>query len=274
MPFETIIALIGRYTVRVIGAILLLWAVWMVASWCRRITSRMFERAEFDPTLSRFFSKAAHTAVIVLGVISCLGIFGVNTTSVAAVLAAAGFAVGLAFQGTLSNFSAGIMLLAFRPFKVGDFVSVAGTLGTVYEIELFTTALDTPDNRRLIIPNSTVFSGTIENITFHPKRRVDVNVGVDYSADIDTTREVLERAARNVTNRLEDEDVQVVLMDLGASSVNWQVRVWTATSDFLAAKDNLTQNIKTALDEAGISIPFQQLDVHHYGLSNQDIAGK
>lgn len=259
---ESTITLITTYAVRVGGALLLLFAAWMVAAWLRRAIARNLERANFDLTLTKFFGNAARYLMLVIAVLGCLEIFGVQATSFAAVLAAAGFAVGLAFQNTLSNFSAGIMLLTFRPFKVGDVVNIAGHTGKVDEIELFTTKIDTFDNRRIIVPNSAVFGSTIENITFHDTRRVDVSVGTDYPADLDRTRTVLETAANGVQGVLPDKDVQVVLDSLGDSAINWEVRVWSKTADFLAVKQALTRAIKMALDEAEIGIPFPQVDMH------------
>ena len=234
----------------------------IVAGWASRMVRNGCEKGGFDQTLAKFFAKMVRWAILIFAMIFCLGEFGIKTASFAVVIGAAGLAIGLAFQGTLANFSAGIMLLSFRPFKVGDVVSVAGQTGKVDEIELFTTTLDTPDNRRLIIPNGSVFGATIENITHHEVRRVDVAVGVDYSADIDQTRRVLEQAAAAVPGRLGDRDAQVVLGDLGDSAVNWSVRVWAKTAEFWDVKQAATRAVKAALDEAGIGIPFPQMDVH------------
>lgn len=200
--------------------------------------------------------------ILLFAVLGCLGMFGVSVTSFAAVLAASAFAIGLAFQGSLSNFSSGVMLLVFRPFNVGDFVSVAGHTGTVHEIGLFTTTMDTPDNRRLILPNSSTFGAVIENVAHNPTRRVDVGVGTDYSADLDRTREVLLKAALEIPNQVPGKKPQVVLGELGASSVDWRVRVWVKTADYGPTKEALTRSIKYALDKASISIPFPQMDVH------------
>ncbi len=257
--------LIIPYALRVLGALGLLFAAWIVAAWARRFTLKQLGRAEFDLTLTKFFSNAARYVVLILAALSCLQIFGVDVTSFAAVIAAAGFAIGLAFQNSLSNFSAGIMLLVFRPFKVGDVVNVAGYTGAIAEIELFTTMMDTFDNRRVIIPNSQVFSSTIENISYHSTRRADVNVGTDYGADLDETRAVLERVANAATHKLPDKDIQVALLELGDSAISWQVRVWAESANWWATKEELTRNIKVELDKAGIGIPFPQMDVHLNG---------
>lgn len=251
-----------EYGASALGALVLLFVAWIVAGICGRLVRRGLERAKFDTTLTRFFSRMVKWLVLLLAVLACLSIFGVETTSFAAVIGAAGLAVGLAFQGTLGNFAAGIMLLVFRPYKVGDVVNAAGQLGKVYEIDLFTTIMDTFDNRRIIVPNGTIFGSTIENITHHPQRRADVDVGVDYTADIDRTREVLTAAAASVEGGLSDPEPAIILLGLGASSVDWSVRVWAKGDDFGAVKQGTIRAVKNALDEAGIGIPYPQMDVH------------
>lgn len=208
-----------------------------------------------------------------LALIFCLGRFGVQTASLAAVIAAAGLAVGLAFQGTLSNFAAGIMLLTFRPFKVGDTVNVSGETGSVEEIELFFTHIDTFDNRRIILPNATVFGTKIENISHHPLRRADVNVGVDYTADVDRTREVLLAAVASVEGQAQGKEPQVVLQNFGASSVDWTVRIWAPAATLFPTREATLRAIKYHLDEAGIGIPFPQMDVHFDDSANPPAAG-
>jgi small conductance mechanosensitive channel len=194
--------------------------------------------------------------------VAILGTLGIETTSLAAALAAAGFAIGMALSGTLGNVASGIMLLLFRPFRVGDAVVVNGVTAKVYQINLFNTELDTFDNRRIIMPNNAVFGNTIENISYHPTRRVDVTVGTTYSSDIDQARAVLTRVARSVEGGLADPEPAIVLSGMGASSIDWAVRVWVNAPDFWAVKDRLTRDIKVALDEAKIGIPFPQMDVH------------
>ena len=188
--------------------------------------------------------------------------FGIQTASFAAVLAAAGFAIGLAFQGTLGNFSAGVMLLVFRPFKVGDFVEVNGETGTCEHIDLFTCEFRTLDNKKLIVPNGAVFGSTITNYTGYEIRRADVNVGAEYSADLDKTRKVLEKAAANIPGMIKDPAPQVFLASLGDSSVDWQLRIWCKTADYWDVYQATVRAAKVALDEAGIGIPFPQRDVH------------
>jgi small conductance mechanosensitive channel len=244
------------------GALLLLILTFIVAGWAKRATRAGVERANLDPTLSRFFGSLARYTVLILGGLAILGIFGVSVASFAAILAAAGFAMGLALQGTLSHFAAGIMLLLFRPFGVGDKVSAADITGKVVEIGLFTTLFDTSDNLRIIVPNSAIFGSTIENHTHHDTRRVDVAVGTDYEADLQTTRSILEEVAASVEGGMTDPAPQVYLSELGASSIDWAVRVWSQTPEYWDVRERLTTQLKEALDAQDIGIPYPQMDVH------------
>ncbi len=259
---EAIWPLAVTYGTRVVGVLILLVISWIVAGSMSRLVRRALDRSRLDASLSHFASRLAYWSILLMAMLACLSAFGIQTTSFAAVIGAAGLAIGLAFQGTLSNFAAGIMLLVFRPFKIGDFVKIGGTAGTVQMIDLFSTALDAPDNCRVIVPNRDVFGSTIENVTHNSWRRVQVEVGVDYAADIDRTRAVLERAAASVGGQLEDKEAQVVLDGLGASSVDWAVRVFCSTSDFLNVKQATTRAVKLALDEAGIGIPYPHMEVN------------
>lgn len=243
-------------------AVILILAVFLIAGWLRRMTERAFARARVEQTLARFLANLVKYGVLIAGGVAILGTLGIETTSLAAALAAAGFAIGMALSGTLGNVAAGIMLLLFRPFKVGDVVVVDGVTAKVYQINLFNTEVDTFDNRRIIMPNSNVFNNTIENISHHPTRRSDVSVGTSYSADIDKTREVLTRVAHAVEGGLADPPPQVALTGMGASSIDWSVRVWTQAADVWPVKERLYRDIKLALEGAGISIPFPQMDVH------------
>lgn len=254
--------LLIEYGVRIIGVLFALWLSFRVARWVEsRVKSTLGQR-EFDKALTLFFGSLARWLIIIAAVLACLSIFGIETTSFAAILGAAGLAVGLAFQGTLSNFSAGVMVLTFRPFKIGDMVVIDGQLGKVMEIGLFTTALDTLDNRRIIIPNSTVIGGIIENHTHNQYRRVDIDVGTAYHEDLDEVREVLDAAAAKVPGRVPDQGHEVILLKLNESSVDWQVRVWCDPFEYWAVWDATIRATKQALDEAKVSIPFPQMDVH------------
>jgi len=256
----------------VIGVLIALFVAWIVAGVVKRNMMRGFDRANFDKTLAKFLSNMARYLILLGAVLGCLGVFGVDTTSFAAVIGAAGLALGLAFQGTLSNFAAGVMLLVFRPFKVDDFVEVGGTMGTVLEIELFTTELRTVQNVKIVMPNSEIFNTTIKNYTEPGHRRVDVDVGCDYSADIDETRAVLEKAIASVEHVMEEPPPQVFLKGLGGSSVDWVLRVWATNENYWVVHEATVRAAKVHLDEAGIGIPFPQMDVHLDGALSKDAA--
>ena len=214
-----------------------------------------------DLTLGKFLTKAIRN-MLMLGVM--MGLFqylGGDITAFAALIAALGFAIGMALQGTLGNIASGVMLLLFRPFKVDDYIVVADTQGTVEEIDLFTTRINTLDNRHIIIPNNQIFGSKLENYTKNDLRRVDVNVGAAYGADLDRTRAALERAIAG-TNGVAEPRGYAYLMELGASSVDWQLRVWCRTADYLAVREQLVTNAKNEMDRGGIGIPYPQLDVH------------
>jgi len=250
------------WAIRIIGALVgFLIALW-VAKRVRNVVERMLTRSKVDATLVPFLGNTAQWTVLTAAVISILGIFGIETSSFAAVLGATGLAIGLAFQGSLSNVASGVMLLVFRPFQVGDVVQVGGITGKVNAIGLMTVNLDTPDNRRIILPNSKVFGSEIENVTFHDKRRCDVAIGTGYDDDLDKVREALLDVANATELKLDGEDVQVVLTNLGGSSIDWQIRVWCATSDFFAVKEDVTDRAKKRMDADGFSIPYPQMDVH------------
>lgn len=237
---------------------------YFVARYLSRVISKPI-RQRVDETFGRFIGTAIFYSVMSGLIAAVASKLGAPLGGMAAILAAAGFAVGLAFQGTLSNFASGVLMIVFRPFKVGDFVNVAGVSGSVNEIDLFTTTLDTPDNRRLIIPNSAISGATIENVSFHAHRRIEVLVGVDYTASIELTRESLQKALDSFASETipgEGRGSAVVLAELGDSAVAWKVRMWVNSADYWGMKEALTGEVKRQLDAANIGIPFPQLDVH------------
>lgn len=244
-----------------IGIVIILVALFL-AGRIRSIVTKTCRKAKVDETLGSFFGQVAKWAIIGIGLVSAIGYMGVPTASFAAIIGGASLAIGLAFQGSLGNLAAGVMLLIFRPFKIGDVVQVGGITAKVTQIDLFTTMLDTPDNRRIIMPNGNIFGNEIENITYHPTRRVDVAVGTEYPADLDKVREVLMGAIKKVDGVLTDPAPVVYLSELGDSSINWAVRAWSNTADYWAIKEKLTRQIKYDLDAAEIGIPFPQMDVH------------
>lgn len=254
--------LLGTYLLNVIAFIAILVVGHYLAKWVRNLIRGGLDRPQVDQTLTKFTGNFAYYAILLLAVFAGLETVGVETASFVAVLAAASFAVGLALQGTLANFAAGIMLLLFRPFNVDDYVEIAGETGFVKDISLFFTRLNTRDNRLVIVPNGDIFGSTIENIFAYDVIRVDCEVGTDYPADIDATREVLLEAARSVEDRVKEKGVQAALTELGGSSINWQVRVWATPDDYFRLRQELIRQVKYKLDEAEIGIPYPQMDVH------------
>lgn len=262
-----------RYLLPAVLALIALMIGYLMASFVGRVVGTAFAR-KIDITLGKFIGKVLKNIVLVMVALGLLGYFGVDVTSFAAILAATGFAIGMALQGTLSNFAAGVMLLVFRPFKVGDYIIVEGTQGTVEEIDLFTTRLNSRDNRHLIVPNSRIFGSTIENTTRNTYRRVEVNVGVDYSADTRVTRSVLTAAIQDIPGTSPAPAPEAYLMDLGDSSVNWQLRVWCNPSVYADVRQRVTEAAKTALEQSNIGIPFPQLDLHFRNLDQVITGGR
>ena len=253
--------LFRRYLVPAALTLLGLIVGYMIAAFIGRLVGTVVAE-RVDVTLGKFLGRMTTNGLLLLIALGLLGSVGVETSGLAAVLAAGGFAVGMALQGTLSNFAAGVMLLVFRPFKVQDYISVADSTGIVEEIDLFTTKINTMDNRHLIVPNSQIFGSTIENYTRNNVRRVDVNVGVSYSADMRLTRQVLTDAVSVIPGAQREPVPQAYLMELGDSSVNWQLRVWCRPQSYWDVRERITAAAKDALDANGIEIPFPQLDVH------------
>lgn len=259
---DGLLPLVTQWGLKVLGGILVFIIGLMVAKSVRSGMQKVFDRTEMEPTLEKFLSSLLYYLILAVVVVAALGMIGVETASVLAMLGAAGLAVGLALQGTLSNVAAGVMLLFFRPFRVGDFVDIGGTAGTVDSIGLFTTILNTPDNVHIVVPNSGIFGGTIKNYSFNPIRRNDMVVGVSYDDDLqlamDTIRSVLE-ADQRVLN---DPEYLVAVSEMADSSVNFVVRPWCAASDYWALRFDLTRALKEKLEAAGCSIPYPQRDVH------------
>ena len=223
---------------------------------------KMMDRNEVDVTLTRFLKNIIYYALLTAVVIAAATELGINTTSFLTVVGAAGLAVGLALKDSLANFSAGVMLILFRPFKVGDAISAVGETGVVEEITIFNTVLNTFDNQRKIIPNGIISSGTITNITANDTRRVDMVFGISYDDDIKAAEKILRDSVNNEPKVLSDPKPTIAVSELADSSVNFVVRPWVQTSDYWDVKFSLTEKIKLAFDKAGISIPFPQQDVH------------
>ncbi|MCP5363850.1 MAG: mechanosensitive ion channel [Hyphomicrobiales bacterium] len=260
---ESGINVVSAYGLSVIGGIILLIVGWMVAGAASRTTRRALSRtSSVDETLRGFFASLVRYVVLAVVVIGVLNQFGVQTASLIAVLGAAGLAIGLAMQGTLSNVAAGIMLLIFRPFKVGQYVQVAGHGGTVRELSLFTTELATPDNVQIIIPNASVWGASVVNYSHHETRRVDFTLGIAYGDDIEQAMSVVKQQIDADPRPLADPEPQIVVGELADSSVNLIVRIWVNSSDYWPLKFDLTRRFKESFDAAGITIPFPQREVH------------
>ena len=254
--------LVWDYGSEVVLALLLVIFGLLGSSWVQRIVRRVCTKASLDQTLARFFAKMSRWAVLGITAMFVLDTFGIDVSSFAVVLGAMGLAIGMALQGTLGHFASGVMLLIFRPFKVGDSINVAGVSGVVFEIDLFSTAIDTPDNRRLIVPNSNVFGKTIENLSYHDTRRAQIDIGTSYDADIEKTRAILENVIDSCAYKLSDKNGAVVLTALGDSAVNWSLRVWCKRSEMGSCKQDLMRDVKSALEVADIDMPYPQLHIH------------
>jgi small conductance mechanosensitive channel len=256
--------LIGTtYGVSVVAAIVILILGLWFAGWSKRTVQKMLNRREnMDLMLSGFLSSLVKYIIIAFTLIAVLGKFGVQTTSLIAVLGAAGLAIGLALQGTLSNVAAGVMLLIFRPFKVGDYVDAGGIAGTVKDVTLFTSELSTPDNVQIIVPNAQIWGAAIKNFSGYSTRRVDLAVGISYGDNIDDAFKAVQETIEGDSRVHKDPAPMVAVTNLGDSSVDLTVRVWTNGSDFWAVKFDLTKAIKEKLDASGIEIPFPQRVVH------------
>lgn len=254
-----------RYGLQVVGAILILIGGWIAAGIVRRIVRRVMTKANVDVSLTGFVAKLAHILILVFTVVAALGKFGVETASFVAVLGAAGFAVGFALQGSLSNFASGIMILVFRPFTVGDFVDAAGVAGSVKEIRLFNTVLATPDNVKILVPNGKMYGDIIKNFSAFDTRRVDLLVGIGYASSIGKATEVLTGLIAADSRILRDPEHMIAVSELADSSVNLVVRVWVKKEDYWGVKFDLTHKIKESFDANDVEIPFPQRVVHMIG---------
>jgi small conductance mechanosensitive channel len=253
---------LAEYGLKVLAAIV----IFIIGKWIAKLVSKLIARfmgkAKVDTTLINFVEHFSYLALLVVVIIAALDKLGVKTTSFVAVLAAAGFAIGLALQGSLSNFAAGILMVIFRPFRVGDFVEAAGAKGVVQKIQIFNTILSSPDNIRIIIPNAQVTGGNILNYSVNGTRRVDMVVGVSYDDDLQKAQKVIREVLEADERVLAEPAMTVAVSELGDSSVNFVVRPWAKSSDYWGVYFDTTEKIKVALEANGISIPYPQRDLH------------
>jgi small conductance mechanosensitive channel len=252
------------YGIRVIAAL----AIFIIGRWVakglRNLLRRIMKRNQVDKTLISFVCSLVYVLLLAFVIIAAINKLGIQTTSFIAIIGAAGLAIGLALQGSLANFAAGVLMIIFRPFKVGDLIEGGGTTGTVEEIQIFTTQLKSADNKTIIVPNSKMLGGNIVNYSTKETRRVDMTFGIGYDDDIDKSRSVIQGIINKDERVLKDPAPLVVVSELADSSVNFTVRVWTKSGDYWGVFFDTTEAVKKQFDAEEISIPFPQQDVHHY----------
>lgn len=255
-------SLVATYGLQVIGALAtLIIGIW-IAKWMARITGRVLNKRNVDPTLTKFATSVVRVTLITFVIISAISQVGIETTSFIAVIGAAGLAVGFALQGSLANFASGVMLIIFKPIKVGNYIQGGGEAGTVESIGIFITTLLTPDNKVIFVPNSALTGSNIINFSAKDTRRVDMVFGIGYSDDIDKAKNVIKNILDSDNRILKDPPPQIVLSELADSSVNFAVRPWVNSSDYWGVYFDTNEAVKKKFDEQQISIPFPQRDVH------------
>ena len=251
-----------EYAPLVVGAILVLIIGFWAVNGVVRMLDKQLKNSGMDEDLRPFLLTLANVLLKVLVFFSAAGIVGIETTSFVALLAAAGFAIGMALQGTLGHFAAGVLILFFKPYRTGDFIVAQGYSGTVKEIQIFNTILTTLDNRIIIVPNGAITSGPIENLTSPGQRVVDLTFGIGYGDDIDKARSVLEQVIKSTDMIIQEKENQIFVKELADSSVNFAVRVWVDVNDYWPVYFHMHEEVKKAFDREGVSIPFPQMDVH------------
>jgi len=259
---EQVLNVVLDYGIRIVAALVIFIVGKWIAKWIAATVRKAMERHKTDPVLVSFLSNMLYYLLIVVVVIAAIGRLGVQTTSLVAVLGAAGLAVGLALQGSLSNFAAGVLIILFRPFKIGDFVEVGGTAGIIEEIGILTTHMRTPDNKAIIVPNSNVMGQNITNFSAKDTRRVDLVFGISYGDDVVKAKAVLTDVVNSHPLVLKDPAPTIGVVALADSSVNFAVRPWVKASDYWTVYFDLHEQVKVRLDKEGITIPFPQRDVH------------
>jgi small conductance mechanosensitive channel len=251
-----------NYGPDVLGLIAILVIGRMAAKFVTSIVRKGLGKADVDPTLIGFTSNLLYVGLMALVVISALGQLGVNTTSFAAIIGAAGLAIGFALQGSLGNFAAGVMLIIFRPFKAGDYVEAGGVAGVIQDVQIFATIICTTDNKEITVPNGSITSGSIVNYSTMPTRRVDMVFGIGYDDDIKQAKQILEDVVSADQRVLADPPPTIAVSELADSSVNFVVRPWVNSGDYWPVLFAITENVKLEFDKQGVSIPFPQTDVH------------
>lgn len=259
--FDQAVEMVMEYLPQLVLAIVTLFiGLWLINRLLAAVDRSVGKR--FDPTLSKFVKSIASVGLKILLLVSVAGMVGIETTSFIAVLGAAGLAVGLALQGNLSNFASGVLILIFKPFRVGDWITTGSYTAAVKEIQIFTTILATGDNRKIVIPNSQLTTQPLINISSESTRRVDLNFGIGYDDDIDKARDVIKKIIEDDERIHKDPEPLIVVSELADSSVNFTVRVWCDAGDYWGIFYALTETVKKRFDAEGISIPYPQSDVH------------
>jgi len=251
-----------QFVINVVLAIVIYIIGKVVARSLTNFSKKLMENKGVDKTLQSFLGNLIYALLITVVVLAAIGRLGIPTTSFVAILGAAGLAIGFALQGSLSNFAAGVMLLIFRPFTVGDFIEAGGTAGIVEDISIFHTNMRSGDNKAIVVPNARITAGTILNVSAKPTRRIDMTFGVSYADDLKKVRRVIEEVIATEERILAEPAVTIAVAELADSSVNFIVRPWVNTSDYWPVLYSLNEKMKIRFDEEGISIPFPQRDVH------------
>ena len=253
-----------EYGTKILGALIILIVGFWVAKMIKKGIAGLMEKRGVDATLISFVASLLHMAMKIFVIVAALEKLNIKTTSFIAILGAAGLAIGLALQGSLANFAAGILMIIFKPFRVGDFIEAGGAMGSVAEIGIFTTVLKSPDNKKIIIPNAGVTGGNITNFNVNGTRRIEIVAGISYDDDIDKAKAILNDIVASDDRILKDPAPQVAMSEMADSSVNFVVRPWVKPEDYWGVFFDTTETIKKKFDEADISIPFPQRDVHLY----------
>lgn len=262
---DNLIDILISYTFSIIIALLIFFIGKWIVNKIVKILGKVLRRVHsVDETLVKFLENIVYYALIIVVILATLSKLGVETTSFLAILGAAGLAIGLALKDSLGNFAAGVMIVLFKPFRVGDSVVAAGVSGTVTEVTIFNTVFLTVDNQKIIVPNSSILQNSITNVNVNSKRRIDLIVGISYEDSIKQAREVLKNIIASNEKVLKNEAVGISVCELAASSVNLSISVWVKTADFASAKSELLESIKTTFDEVGITIPYPKQDVYQY----------
>ncbi|MGI9329958.1 MAG: mechanosensitive ion channel family protein [Gammaproteobacteria bacterium] len=263
-PSEVSVSLIQQFGTNVLIALAIFFIGRLVAKWLTNLTRRIMAKTDMEDTLENFLCNLIYAVLMVVIVIATINQLGIQTTSLLAVLGAAGLAVGLALQGSLSNFASGVLIVAFRPYKVGDFIEGGGVSGVVEEVQIFSTIMRSGDNKKIIVPNSQMMAGEIVNYSANDTRRVDLVAGCGYDDDLDKVRQVLTDIVNSEERVLKEPAPTIAVLELADSSVNFVVRPWVATGDYWPVYFDLTEQIKKRFDAEGIAIPYPQRDLHVY----------